>query len=254
MPTKLFRLIEVETTNYCNRKCWYCIHGQQPVESRIKMSDELIAKIIRELGALRYDGKLNWFSANEPLLDPRIFDILKQTRRHVPRCDTRLFTNGDLLTQEILERLFKCGLSYLRITAHSQETWRKVKALKLDGFNALPVPFWLRSPDSLNNRAGTVKPLAKDTRFLDWTCPRPMRFMVIRADGQLKLCAEDLAGVTFNASLNCRERSLKDLWFSEEMEHYRVRLKEGRRAELKTCCDCNFCGRAFDAWCRPTSE
>jgi MoaA/NifB/PqqE/SkfB family radical SAM enzyme len=218
------------------------------------MEDSLIDKTIGDLEVLKYRGIINWFSANEPLLDSRICDIIAKTKRQVPTCHPRLFTNGDFLTQEFLDTLFEKGLWQLKISAHDEKTYQRVSRLDFAGRNIKVGAFYRHQRSSFHNRAGLLKEFADDKRFLHYNCLRPSLNLVIRYDGQVKLCAEDLTGRTFDEHLNVRDHTLKEVWFSPEMEHYRELLAQGRRSDLRTCCDCNFHFSASEGWCQEIKQ
>lgn len=247
--TQIFELLEVETTNYCNRACWFCLHGQQKIAKKIDMPDWMIDKIITELVDMDWRGELLWFSINEPLMDKRIFEVIQQSSQALPHCRTRINTNGDLLTQDILEKLFDHGLWRLAVSLYDKETETKVKALDLKGKNVEFNHFFLTEKEEgvpkfyhFNSRAGAIPELTAtdDHKYRGYDCWRPFRKMALRHDGQLKLCCNDMDGKTFDDGLNEKDKTLLELWYSPEMEHYRTVLKTKGRSTLKTCRDCNF--------------
>ncbi len=235
---KIFKILEIETTNYCNRKCWYCPFHTMPNKKKEYIDEFLINKIICELKELQYNGIINWFSLNEPLLDRRICDIIKKTKDQVPNSRPRLFTNGDPLTQSLLDNLFDNGLWELSISLHDEKASERIAKLDFSKKNVKTVKYYDRTEIDLFNRAGLIPNLVhlKNTNF---QCNRPSLNMVIKYNGKLKLCAEDQLGMAFDDSLNVRFRTLESLWNSDEMESYRKKLIFGRR-NLKMCQDCNF--------------
>ena len=81
----LFDIILIETHNICTRRCWFCKFGQKRQDARQQfLPDELIAKIAQELGLLHFAGRISPFGINEPLLDPRLLDIIRLFRSHCP--------------------------------------------------------------------------------------------------------------------------------------------------------------------------
>ena len=239
MTIPLFQLIEIETCNACTRQCWYCLHGQRPPMPRVDMPSETIDAILTELGELQYTGWINFFSANEPLLDSRMPQLIMQAKALVPSARTRIFTNGDLLTQRLLDTLLRSGLTALKISLHDVAALDKIEKLSLPA--QVQVGHYYRNPCAVwRNHAGLIPQTPYDGRYAHWTCPRPSWNLVLRYDGQLKLCADDMAGVAFPDALRFPSQSLRQLWESLEMEHYRALLAAGRRAELALCRDCNF--------------
>ena len=99
---ELFKVVLIETMHACTRSCWFCKFGQiRQDDSKARMNWETINRIILNLSDLDYSGRISWFWINEPLLDKRMLDILKLTKKHCPHAFLSLLTNGDLLDETL---------------------------------------------------------------------------------------------------------------------------------------------------------
>lgn len=100
------KLVEIETLNRCNGECSFC-----PVNRHIdnrefkKMPESLFYKIIDDLENMKYQGMVNLFSNNEPLLDKRIVNFSKYAKQHLPDAKICMYTNGTLINMDLCGKL-----------------------------------------------------------------------------------------------------------------------------------------------------
>lgn len=73
---KLPNQICIETSSMCNRSCVFCPnhHNARPDE---EMEWSTIEKIVLELKALNYKGRITNYIYNEPMRDKRHLDIIR---------------------------------------------------------------------------------------------------------------------------------------------------------------------------------
>jgi len=248
---KLFESIEIETKNVCTRTCWFCKWGQlRAPEPRVEMSWDVINKIIEDLARLKFSGRVSWYGTNEPLSDKRIFDIVKASKTAIPDGIHLLTTNGDLLTQDVYDKLVDCGLDRLAVSHYDQATFEKVKHIKGDKIFRLNMMNPRFEERILNNRAGCLPEMkahaptqekVKKLKYYREDCQRPSTGMWVRPNGDLGLCCEDTYGdVNFSNVMNA---PLEDLWFNHpNYKHYRTTLSTTGRAGLKLCENCTHKG------------
>ena len=107
------RMISIifEITNRCNLRCKHCYN-----DSGAKRDDELTFEEIKKAVDTFADiGVLNVvLSGGEPLLHPRIFDIIKYIRSKPMSCI--IFTNGTLITEEIVKKFKELSLVSVAIS------------------------------------------------------------------------------------------------------------------------------------------
>lgn len=241
----LFKIILIETHNACTRRCWFCKFGQTRQDGHDDLMDwELIERIIFNLEALDYDGRISWFWINEPLLDARMVEILKLGKRHCPNAFQSLVTNGDLLDGLLYRELRSNGLDALAVSVYDDSTLERIKVIPNDG---RLVMFDMRraEPGQLENRAGSIKSKAEDfeiyhKRFMHKTCDRPFNMMTINPRGEVVLCCADMYGDVVMGDLK-RER-LETVWNKKSFTRYRTLLKEEGRRNLELCRDCSHNG------------
>jgi MoaA/NifB/PqqE/SkfB family radical SAM enzyme len=266
----LFNTLAIETSSACNRTCAFCPNGyfERP---DVLMPTSLITKLLLELQALKYCGRIEFYMYNEPTKDKRLPEILCEARRRVPGACLMINTNGDYFHGPLgINYLFKNGLNQMQINVYShakrfQELREWVTGLGLDQKASLyqNIGPWrqacqviakytivpntkdsdLEGPNHLSNRAGNIPGFrAPLTQPLAKSCTRPFRLLNINYKGDGLLCCNDYGGeVTFG---NANERSLVEIWNHPVLNTYRARLQSKDR-HTKLCDVCDFKGGPY---------
>lgn len=119
LPVKLW----VETSARCNLKCRLCVNKDMPSDMKGDMDFDLYKKIIDEVKDYIFD--INLFHRGEPLIHPRIIEMIKYARKNGIR--TCLHTNGTLLVPDISRKLIASGLNLISFSfdGYTKETYEK---------------------------------------------------------------------------------------------------------------------------------
>jgi hypothetical protein len=198
---KIFPAIGFEINSNCNRDCWFCnrlgdtqnrrfdkqgrhVIKQMPMEKLEDLSDQLVA--------INYQGLVMLNHMSEPVLDPRLPDIVRML--HGKGLRVRLYTNGDVMwkNQELCDVLAKhCNSIVVGIydvqdmtpqDIHNRQIeWRK----KLRGCDVTFSVATQRYPRVFS------KHMDKPT-YPDGDCHQPQQIMMIDYDGRVCLCCEDV--------------------------------------------------------------
>ena len=72
----MFTQVLLETRTDCNRSCKFCpqSHFVRPLKV---MEWEVFTKVINELSAIDFGGRIAFYMTNEPLLETRLLDMIK---------------------------------------------------------------------------------------------------------------------------------------------------------------------------------
>lgn len=243
----LFRSVELETRTRCNSSCSFCaasiLTDKRP---DIYMPEPLYQKLLRELQELDYDGAIKFFVNNEPLLDKRTADFVRQAKAALPKVTTEVHTNGLKLNPKSGRELLEAGLDLLYINNYSQEgeMHRGVKAFLDEVAPAFPearIIFQMRLLDEqLLNRGGTAPNGRKLDEPLPLPCVLPFDEVVVTADGRVTICCQDHY---FDAAVgNLNESSLHDIWYGKGFQDLRKELLNADRSGNQFCRSCDFRG------------
>lgn len=109
------RYVDFNITDKCNLSCKHCFATAFSKERRRKMQLEDYRRVMQEANRL---GAVNFsFQGGEPLLDPRLEEIIEAAAPH--KNIISVTTNGILLTPERAKRLRKVGVDIFTISLDS---------------------------------------------------------------------------------------------------------------------------------------
>jgi hypothetical protein len=232
----LFESIEIETVNRCNGTCGFCpINHRDDRRPYAKMSEELFHKIIDELEALDYAGRISLFSNNEPLLDNRICEFAKYASDRLKKACIIIFTNGTLMNYEtfvtLIEHVDVLNFDIYYDNSSVEETPAEVKKILAA---CLTEKRWKEKvmvqfiPRNMirNNRGGNSKNRKKSYE-VQAPCLLPYIQMIVRPDGKTSLCCNDAMGQNTLADLNTE--TLTEAWYNSNYAGARNRIRTSRQ-------------------------
>ncbi|MBQ9235576.1 MAG: SPASM domain-containing protein [Alphaproteobacteria bacterium] len=237
-------LISIETINRCNSTCSFCPAGKgRDKRPFAKMDEKLFYKIIAELKEWGFDGYLNLYVNNEPLMDNRIEDWYKYAKQQLPNAKMLLYTNGTLLS---IDRFKKIAPYIDKIIINNYaETLTLHKSIReLYDFIIANQEYWNNDitiqiryiKEVLTNRAGSA-PNKPHKSFNNQICIMPWTDFTIYPSGKVGLCCSDAQEKT-NLG-NVAEQNIRDIWGGVIYQDIRQKIILGRR-HYAFCKGCDF--------------
>lgn len=136
--------VYIEQTRYCNFKCFYCIHSTRDMEgeefeklgySIRHMEFEMYEKIIKQLSQFPKGIKRIVFSGlGEPLMNPRLPDMVKIAVDAKIADRVEVITNGVLLTPKVSDKLIEAGITNINISVQgiNSNQYEETSGMKID--------------------------------------------------------------------------------------------------------------------------
>lgn len=253
----LFQRLEIESQSNCNRSCWFCPRtydrsgdyldqNGRPVLNHLGTGK--ILDLLDQGQQLGFCGQVAFHFYSEPLLDKRSPMLAREAKKR--GMQTLLHTNGDVLKQQEslcreIEDAFDeivMGLYDYETEAEREETiqfWRR-RLSKADVKFSSIGPWGVQKGKSMAIPRALVPTDARmgvpDLTFRNAPCHRPLVRMLVRHDGLMVNCCEDIHG-DFELG-NVYESTLEELWFSEHHLQIVENLIAGRREHYKLCRNC----------------
>jgi MoaA/NifB/PqqE/SkfB family radical SAM enzyme len=262
---RLFNTISIEIASLCNRKCKFCpvAYNTRPKE---KMAEETLTEAIRQLGELKYNGRIEWYIYNEPCMEMEWLKYVSGLARElVPRATQMIATNGDYFRNggDDLLSLYEYGIQQVLVNCYTKGLYERRKpwieqarraGIEVDGavYSALPrnkrtVQMLDKSnPEtfgsgifSITNRAGNITefvPVVQEP--ISRMCVRPFRVLNINWMGEAMVCCNDYHADVPVGSFP--QQSLTEIWNGPIMNTYREHLlQKDRSLPLCKSCDCH---------------
>ena len=243
----LFSWIDINPTELCNRLCVFCPRVNPDVypNQKLHISLDLIRKITSELENLAYKGGVVLCGYGEPLLHPKLLDIVKILGKNI---HLEIVTNGDKLTPALVKKLIDHGVDHIVVSMydgpHQIEIFNDIfakagcpasKYLLRDRWHTEVDSFGLK----LTNRAGTVAAGMQSAVDIHKPCYYTHYSMTVDWNGDVLLCVQDWQKRVKMGNLYAQ--SLHEVWLGSQFSKYRSKLGQGKRI-LPPCNACNTDG------------
>lgn len=127
-PGDFPKKVQIEVTNACNSRCVMC--PLKDMKRKVGYMDfELYKKIIDETSRYKL-RRLILHIMGEPLLHPKIFEMVAYAKKKNPKQEIEFSTNASLLNKEAGQKLIKSGLDIINlcIDAVSKEVYEKIRS------------------------------------------------------------------------------------------------------------------------------
>jgi len=238
LKTNLFKNIEIEINNYCNRKCRYCPNSINEMIEKADMEWDIYEKIIEQLLEMEFSGRISFHFYNEPLLNKNIKKHIQYTKLKLPECKQVLYSNGDFLTETLLYELFNLGIDQFVITNHSDtkenHNFYKVYT-NLVGERKKNIVYLNSNELNLTSRCGNID-IGKNINCLHTPCFIPKSLIIIDVKGNIITCFEDYKRISIMG--NILDVSIFDIWNSKKYSYLRGQLCMGNRNRFAHCTKC----------------
>ena len=142
VPLETPFLLIIEPTFACNFHCCYCMHSTTPKEiektrgyKSLPMDWETFLRTVEQAKAFPQKfKKITFAGLGEPLLYPRLPEMIKFVNENNICDKTLVISNGSLLTHELSDKLIASGLSELKISLQglTSEKYKEVCGVAVD--------------------------------------------------------------------------------------------------------------------------
>ncbi len=238
-----FLAVEIETVNRCNFACEFCPVNRTIDPRPFKLMEEsLFKKIIDELGAMNWSNYITLYSNNEPFMDKRIVEFIQYARAKVPKAYIHLTTNGSLLTVEKLKEILPF-ISLIVVDNYNDDFILTPENQKLYDYcvdhqvDKNKIVFSMRKEHEVLTSRGGQAPNKGKVKTIKSKCYLPFRQLVIRPDGKVSLCNNDVYGKYTLGDVN--HQSLMEIWHSSQSNEIRSEMHKSGRKNLELCKNCD---------------
>lgn len=263
------RPVIIETTSVCNTNCFFCPHENMKRE-KMHMPDDIFNKSVEEIKkmGLRDIGLCNF---GEPLVDPKIVERVRIVKKNYD-CSVHIITNALALSNDVAEGLIDAGLDKLTVSldAVDKDSFKKIRLGSYEKVvSNIKNLMELKKKKNADNpfvcvRFMVSKDNKKDARRFIWMwknivdevafgrihdfyhggqhllnapCLFLWESLVILSNGDVTVCCVDYEGKLFVG--NIMEKSLWEIWNSEEIQRLRKWHLSGDYPAMCEHCDVN---------------
>jgi hypothetical protein len=233
LDARPLRMVALETTTECTRRCAYCPPHSGLEIPRLRMSEEVYRRVLASLAARAYSGDIFFSLYGDSLCDDRLEAWLAQARAKLPKARLLVFTNGDLLTRERYLSLKAAGMDMMPLSLHDkvmrQELQTTLDGLKRDfpsGYCVGEVDYYSQfygpvgDVGLLNNKGGLA-----DVRRRPFGSCCDVESAAVDCLGNVLLCNNDCTSSCVLGSV--LRRDLFEIWEDPAFVSARLRIMRG---------------------------
>src|SRR4030042_1929765 len=198
------------------------------------MDFDLYKKIIDDVW--RYVFDVNLFHRGEPLVNPRIVDMVKYANSKAIK--TRIHTNGVLLNENLSREIIKAGLNLISFSfdGYTKDTYEKNRIGA--SFEKTLDKIVIRNPHNwggLLEIEGIEKIDKSRAKIIP--CTFPWYSLTIFYNGKVYLCPQDFEGEILAGDAS--RDSIKDIFNNEVMARMRTNFKNRTIEGMGPCNNCD---------------
>ena len=256
--------IEISESGMCNRKCSFCPRSAPDYEHKNEFINfDLHKKLCDQLKDLNYSGLIIYSGFVEPMLDKNIYKLVNYAKTTLSNARIDMISNGDVLNEKRLKKLYDSGLDRLQISLYDGEEQHSKfidlgKKLKLTNKKYVLRPRYLPEKQdfgiTLSNRGGMLENaeyvIAPRKEKLQKKCFYPSYKFFLDYNGDVLMCSHDWGKK--NILGNLKNENFLDIWLSEKFNLARKKLNNADRS-LSPCNVCDVKGdligkKHHEAW------
>lgn len=246
-------VIEISESGTCNRKCSFCPRSA-PDFKDIKefIPTILIEKLSLELSEFDYSGIFLFSGFVEPMLDKNIYNLVNIVRNNLKNAKIEMVTNGDVLNESRIKKLFSSGLSTLLISIYDGKK-------EAEDMNLLMIKSGIKSSQykirhrylsesddfgiTLSNRSGMMEnaefKIPSLSEPLNKPCYYPHYTFFVDYTGEVLICSHDWGKKLVVG--NIKNEKFLDIWTNKYFNEARKKLVKGDR-KFEPCDKCDVLG------------
>lgn len=223
----------IETRSVCNRQCEFCFnHPRFDPRPQGAMPVELWQSIINQLAEIGFAGRIGPHFYNEPLLDKRLPELIEYARAKLPWTWIQINSNGDLLTEDLLLKLYHCGVNFFFVTNYDEED--KLILSELQKKYPALIKVVKNSDMWRTDRGGEI---FHKNKIMNAPCLRPQSQLVVNWEGEVLLCCMDFYAETSFGNL--KDDKLFKLWSKGEFSRIKKAVANSRQKGYPICHKCD---------------
>lgn len=206
------------------------------------MPEALVHKVLYELAEVEYKGLISFHFYNEVFTDKRVFSFFEKCQEL--GLNNYLFTNGDYLTKDSVERLSGYNIKEFVVSIYDWETEAEFQE-KCNYFsNELKISKYpwefhiVKGGENFGNRAGYVNHKEEELSLpIAAACSKIEKKLDVKYDGSVVMCCLDYFGI--HQIGNVKNENIINIWYSETRQKQIADLRKGLRKCYKLCSKCS---------------
>lgn len=229
--------LEFELSNNCQyaRVHTWCprFRDDRPL---IFLRSRIVHEVVQFFKQYNFSGRVYFSGYSEPLIDPRLTELVRYTREHLPKCHIDMFTNGVACDENLLMDVFESGVDRIWLSIYTdaeRERLGKIAAkigsrrLRLQGRKIGKADVDIDDRINIYNKRG-----------IDAPCFIPTLYYFVRNTGEVNMCPWDWKYTKVFGNLYTD--SIESTLMNEDRLVANNELVNGNRRVVPVCRGCDL--------------
>lgn len=183
--------LEFELSNNCQyaTEHKWCPRHQDKRELTF-LSSSIIYKVIEFFKHHAFSGIIYLSGYSEPLIDPRLTDLVKYIKRQLPNSLILMFTNGIACDENLLNDVHAAGVDRIMLSVYNQKENRRLGKIA----NNVPcASLWprLQMSNTGHDIDDRLNAYNENTKGIGGPCYMPSLYYFVRNNGDVNMCFWD---------------------------------------------------------------
>jgi len=173
---------------------------------------------------------------SEPLLDPRLIDLIKYIKSHLPRARVFMFSNGVACDENLLSDVIEAGVEVIKLSVYDKKEHDRLSPIA-DKVPGVMLRSRVSGPgdDDIDRRINIYD---EQTIGVGGPCYMPTLFYFVRNNGDINMCNWDWKCTQVFGNLY--DDSVEDTLMNNRRLEINCELVNSNRSVLPVCSACQL--------------
>ena len=196
----------------------------------------IVHKVVDFFQQYDFNGIVYLSGYSEPLLDPRLIDLVRYIKAHLPKSTILMFTNGIACDANLLADIHEAGVDRIMLSVYNKKENERLGKIA----STLPyASLWHRAigsaDDNIDNRINVYD---EDTKGIGGPCYMPSLYYFVRNNGDVNMCFWDWRYTQIFGNLY--KDSVEDTLMNKDRLKINCALVNNNRDILPVCKSCQL--------------
>jgi hypothetical protein len=224
--------LEFELSNNCqyaNKHKWCPLSRDE--RGPVFLAASIVRKVVDFFQQYDFYGIVYLSGYGEPLLDPRLIDLIKYIKEHLPRARIFMFSNGVSCDEHLLADVIQAGVEVLKLSVYDKKEHVRLAPIA-DKVPGVMLRSRVLGPGD-DDIDGRINIYDEQTNGVGGPCYMPTLFYFVRNNGDANMCNWDWKCTqTFG---NLYNDSVEDTLMNERRLEINCELVNGNLSVLPVC-------------------
>ena len=202
------------------------------------LASDIVRKVVDFFKRFDFYGIVYLSGYSEPLIDPRLIDLVKYVKSNLPRARIFMFSNGVACDEHLLGDVMAAGVEVIKLSVYDKKEYARLApiAAKVRGVMLQPRVIGPKD-DNIDTR---IKAYDTDTKGIKDYCLMPTLYYFVRNNGDVTMCFWDWKYTQKFGNLYTD--SVESTIMNEDRLRINSELVDGNRDVLPVCKACQLPG------------